>query len=192
MKVTRSFSVVVIATYGVALGACGGGGDSPSAGVPTGTTPPPTATNTSPTVSGAPAEMTVAQDTSSDPVGFTVRDAETDATNLSVSTTSSNPGLLPAGSIQLAGSGSARTLLLDPTHGEAGSAIVTVTVTDAAGLSSSTSVAVTVDSQTRSFREMVDTAFAKDADAEGEAVTGYNWVDNPEDDVTAFDHLLAP
>ncbi|MCP4543443.1 MAG: DUF11 domain-containing protein [Chloroflexi bacterium] len=64
------------------------------------------------------------------PLPFTVGDAETDAASLSISTASSNQGLLPDSNIALGGSGANRTLFLAPATGLTGTATITVTVGD--------------------------------------------------------------
>jgi uncharacterized repeat protein (TIGR01451 family) len=64
------------------------------------------------------------------PIPFTVGDAETEATLLLLGSTSSNQGLLSDSNIALAGSGTNRTIILLPTAGTTGTAIITVTVSD--------------------------------------------------------------
>jgi regulation of enolase protein 1 (concanavalin A-like superfamily) len=65
--------------------------------------------------------------------GFVLSDDETSTDALLVTATSDNNALLPAGSINVIGSGSARTLRLAPAAQAAGNANVTLAVTDAAG-----------------------------------------------------------
>ncbi len=63
-------------------------------------------------------------------VSFTVGDAETAATGLTVSATSSNPTLLPTSGLALSGTGTNRTLLMTPLPEEYGFATVTLIVSD--------------------------------------------------------------
>ncbi len=70
-------------------------------------------------------------------------DAETPAGQLVVSVTTSDPAVVPAAGLVVAGGGAARTLSVIPT-GAAGAADVTVTVADAGGLTVSRRFRVTV------------------------------------------------
>jgi hypothetical protein len=81
-------------------------------------------------------------------VSFTVSDAETAATSLVVTKSSSNTNLLPSANILLGGSGSNRTVTLIPTGNRSGEAVVTLTVTDSGGLMKSTNFALRVEAFT--------------------------------------------
>ena len=100
------------------------------------------AANTPPLISDLP-NRTTPQDTTLGPIDFTIGDAEIPATSLSVTRSSSNPGLLPPGGIALAGSGSNRTVTLTPAAGQTGSATVTLTISDG-DLTASDSFVLTV------------------------------------------------
>lgn len=69
-----------------------------------------------------------------DPIKFTIGDAETAATSLTLAATSDNSFLLPSTGIVLGGTGANRTLTLTPAAGLIGTATVTIKVTDAANL----------------------------------------------------------
>ena len=167
----------------LALAACGGGGGSSDPTV----TEPPAAANAPPTISTVQSQS-VAQDASSDVIAFSVSDAEASA--VSVTVESSDPELISADGVQLQGNDASRGLVLIPIDGASGTSTVTLIATDAAGLSTRQSFEVAVTSEQRSFREMVGAAHAQEAESEGEEIAGYSWVDNPEDDETAFDHLF--
>ena len=79
-----------------------------------------------PTVTGL-YDRVIAEDASSEWIGFTVSDAECSADALQVSVSSSNQRLLPETHIALAGSGSQRMLKITPVPDETGSATVSVT-----------------------------------------------------------------
>jgi subtilisin-like proprotein convertase family protein len=64
------------------------------------------------------------------PVTFTIGDIETPGGSLTVTATSNNPKLLPPGSIILGGSLGTRTITLFPAGSQAGTADITVSVTD--------------------------------------------------------------
>lgn len=95
--------------------------------------PPPSTSNTAPTISNV-VDQVVKLGSTPSTLSFTVNDAETAAGSLTVTATSSNTTLLPASGILLGGSGSSRTIKLTPAAGKTGTATVTLTVTDAGGL----------------------------------------------------------
>ncbi len=74
-------------------------------------------------------------------VVLTVVDIDSPTSGLTLTATSSNPALLPTSRISLTGNGSSRTMALSTVTGKTGTAVLTVTVSDA---SSSSSVPVTV------------------------------------------------
>jgi len=86
-------------------------------------------TNTAPVISIIPDQVTD-EDMISSRIEFTVQDAETSVSRLRVTLLSSNPTLLPIGNMLLAGSDSARSLILVPAPNESGQATVTVAVDD--------------------------------------------------------------
>lgn len=75
---------------------------------------------------------------------FTVGDAQTAATALTLAKASSDTGLLPLGNITFSGTGAERSVRLKPAAGRSGPVTVTITVTDAGGLTASTSFVLTV------------------------------------------------
>jgi len=79
------------------------------------------------------------------PFGFIVADAEDDPSTLAVTATSSNQDVLPDGNIVLGGAGAERTVLFDPVAFVAGTATVTLTVTDPSGAGAVDTVLVTVE-----------------------------------------------
>lgn len=90
---------------------------------------PPSLTNTAPVISSIAAQ-TINVNTSTGPLAFMIGDAETPATNLSVSASSSNPILVPVGGIALSGSGSVWTVTVTPAAGQTGTATIALTVCD--------------------------------------------------------------
>lgn len=78
------------------------------------------------------------------PLAFAVSDRETVESALTVTALSSNPDLLPAANIQIAGGGAERLLVATPAAQRSGAAVVTVVVTDAAGASASNSFVIGV------------------------------------------------
>lgn len=88
--------------------------------------------------------QTIRMNTLSEEIPFVIGDLETPATDLTVASTSSNPGLIPNENIFFMGSGSNRTVALFPATDQNGVATITLTVTDANGNGTSTSFQVTV------------------------------------------------
>src|SRR5262245_19112777 len=109
-------------------------------GTPVGGTAPP---NTPPTISPI-TNQTTNEDTATDAIPFTVGDAETAAASLVVTAVSSNPALVPNGSIVLLGSGASRTVSIMPAGNQSGTATITVTVSDGQ-LTASSAFQVTVN-----------------------------------------------
>ena len=88
-----------------------------------------TAVNDTPTIAPI-APVTTTEDTASAPVTFTIGDVETPATALTVTATSSNVALVPDANLVLSGTGADRTLVITPAADQAGTATITVTVSD--------------------------------------------------------------
>ncbi|MEZ5513238.1 MAG: hypothetical protein R3F58_05125 [Steroidobacteraceae bacterium] len=172
-------SVMVLALAGVA--ACSGN-------VGTGEVAPPVQTNQAPRLAGL-ADTTI-DASSSGTVSFTVSDAESAAGELDLSVTSSNPDLLPAEGVAIAGTGATRTAVLTPTEFATGRAALTVTVTDPQGARDSDSVNVDVVGQPTSVRNFTTDVFAKPADEDPVLLSGKDFVSDAADDPTAFDRLL--
>ena len=99
--------------------------------------------NTPPTISSVP-NATIAYNGTSGTISFTVGDAETSANALTVTVTSSDPSLLPATGLVLGGSGANRKLNITPARRKSGTATITLRVTDAGGLFTTTTFTVTV------------------------------------------------
>jgi hypothetical protein len=102
-----------------------------------------TAANDVPTIS-AISDQTTLEDTSTGAIAFTVGDAETAVGSLTVTATSSDLGVVAAGGIALGGSGADRTITLTPVANASGASTITVTVTDAGGLTVTRSFALIV------------------------------------------------
>jgi len=89
------------------------------------------------------ASPTIAEDTSTPAIPFTVGDIDTAAANLAVSGTSLNLTLVPNGNVIVGGSGANRTVQVTPAANQSGVASIQVTVSDGA-LSATRTFDVTV------------------------------------------------
>jgi len=85
--------------------------------------------NTPPTVTPVE-DLAIDQDSATDPLAFTVGDAETAAEELIVSVESDNPALVDAAGIIVAGEGAEKTVVVTPLAGATGSANITISVSD--------------------------------------------------------------
>lgn len=105
---------------------------------------PPAPANSAPTVSNV-VDDTVLEDAGAITVAFTVGDAESAAGSLTVSSTSSNTTLVPNENLIYGGTDANRTLAVMPAVNEFGQTTITITVTDAGGLTASDSFVLTVN-----------------------------------------------
>lgn len=103
------------------------------------------ARNAVPSVS-ALSDVTIGEDASTT-VDVTVTDSDDPIEEVDIEVSSSNTDLIPGedGTLDLSGTGSDRTLTLAPSSNENGSADITVTATDPAGASGSSSFTLTVE-----------------------------------------------
>lgn len=88
-----------------------------------------TAVNAAPTITNV-ADQAINEDTATAALGFTIGDAETAATALTVTASSSDTALVPNANIALAGTGAARTVTVTPAANQSGSTTITLTVSD--------------------------------------------------------------
>ncbi len=94
------------------------------------------------------AERTIAANTASTVIDFTITDDITATENITVSATSSNAQLIPDSGITLAGTDSSRSLTLAPTPAMVGVATITLTAEDDTDLSTTQIFTLTVVDQT--------------------------------------------
>ncbi len=85
--------------------------------------------NNPPTISNI-TDKTTNEDTATGAIPFTVGDVELNPANLTVTATSSDTTLVPAGNIALGGAGANRTIDILPAPNQSGSATITVSVND--------------------------------------------------------------
>ncbi len=133
---------------------------------------------------------TINEDTSTGSIAFTVTDAETAASSLVVTASSSNTNLIPNANILLGGSGSNRTVTVTPAANQSGSSTITISANDGSGIATRTFV-VTVNAvndapvlaaiANRTIHQgttLTITNSATDIDTSASSLT-YNLVSNP-------------
>ncbi len=99
--------------------------------------------NDKPTISFIP-DTTIPENASMPPTPFTVNDVETNPNNLTISATSNNPFMVPPDHIIVGGTGTNRTVAVNPVADRQGTATITLTVNDGNGGMSSSSFMLTV------------------------------------------------
>ena len=99
--------------------------------------------NVPPTI-GTIADVTINEDSQTDPLSFTVGDTGTPAGNLTLSAASDNEGLVDPSGITFGGANDSRTITVKPIADQFGTAHITVTVTDSCDGTASTTFTVTV------------------------------------------------
>jgi hypothetical protein len=176
-------SLLTLTATALAVAGCGGGGYSSSP------TDPPTTADAPPTLS-AIADVTINQDTPTPAIMFTVADDRTDAASLVVASSSSDPTLIPDESIVLAGGSGNRTVTITPAEAAVGSATVSLTVEDAAGLSTTRTLLVTVNAVNVAFTPWIFDTFAEGENEEARSLLGFTLNNDSEDQPDAFDSLL--
>src|SRR4030095_7003766 len=87
------------------------------------------------------------ENTPTSPIAFTIGDAETPATGLTLSAPSSNTTLVPNANITFGGNGANRNVVITPVAGESGTTTITVSVSDGT-LAASTNFVLTVNANT--------------------------------------------
>jgi sulfur relay (sulfurtransferase) complex TusBCD TusD component (DsrE family) len=132
-------------------------------------------TDTPPVIS-AIADQTMTAGSAPLTIPFTVSDAETAASNLTLYASSTNLTLLPTNNIAFAGSDTNRTVTLTPVSGQTGESDITITVSDGS-LTASTNFHLTVDagSQTVSAVALVSPS----GNLEAASTQQYVWKANP-------------
>jgi hypothetical protein len=93
--------------------------------------------NDPPTISDV-SDQNIAVGTATAPLAVTIGDAETPASNLTLSGTSANAALVPDNAIAFDGSGSNRTVTVTPLAGASGSSLITLRVSDGTNQASDT------------------------------------------------------
>lgn len=106
-----------------------------------------------PAISTLP-DLVLSPGVSSAPLAFTVSDGDTAADALTVAVSASDEVLFPPSGLVLGGAGTDRTLTITPASGQAGSAVITLIVTDEDRDSASTTFTVDVQNQPPTISEV--------------------------------------
>lgn len=158
-----------------ALTGCGGGSDNPKP-----------AQNLAPVLS-AIADQSIIANQVEQTVAVSVADEDPATVTLDIS--ADEKMLLPDADQKTRGQGSGLLAVLTPTPDESGQATVTVTATDAQGLTDSTRFMLTVVPEQKSMQEFVRTTIELAPDAEPELVNAVEFLQDAEED--DFSDLFA-
>ena len=112
------------------------------------------AVNDAPTIATV-AGQTINENSATGALALAVGDAETAATSLIVSATSSNTTLVPSAAIVFGGSGANRSVTVTPAPNQSGTATITLTVTDGTSVATSSFVLTVSASETPGLLEIV-------------------------------------
>jgi hypothetical protein len=145
--------------------------------------------NTAPGIS-AISDRSVDQDTVVGPIEFSVTDAETSANQLTVTASASEASVFPADGVAVAGTGAVRSITLTPLEATTGTANITLTVIDGAGLRTARSFQVAVNARNASIRDWALTTFAKAESDEVTVMNGYTFSQDA-DDPAIFQPLIG-
>ena len=102
-----------------------------------------TPTNAAPVLSNV-VDVVIDEDTSSAPVPFNIRDAETAADSLILTASSSNTNLIATNGVAFGGSGTNRTITMTPARDQFGTALITISLRDPQGATTVRSFRLTV------------------------------------------------
>lgn len=144
--------------------------------------------NMAPTIT-AVADQAIEANAQSMPIGFTVMDDQ-GASNIAIAVSSSDADVVRDNGITIGGGGDSRSLSITPVIDTVGDTLITIVVTDSAGLSASTAFMLTVNLQQASFQQFFRSTFA---DAPIDAPRLINAIDFDQDAAgDDFADLLAP
>lgn len=185
MLFSKKLPATVLAALAAGLvTACGSGG-----GYGGGSSPPQPPANSAPTITGL-SDQSLPQDTTTPILRFEVNDADSGAGSVTVTASTSDESIIPAEGIVLGGSGASRTLQITPASEVFGEAAVTVRAVDPDGLATQKAIRVTVNGVFVSFTAMVNDMFAVDETGDPQALSGFTFTFDADDDPAAFDGLL--
>jgi hypothetical protein len=136
------------------------------------------------------ADVAINQDTPSAALAFAVLDDRTGAGSLTVSASSSDTTVIPTEGITLGGGGTNRTVMVTPMETAVGSSTVSLTVVDAAGLSTTRSFQVTVNAVNIAFTQWMFDMYSDGEGADSRSLLGFTLTNDSDDQPDAFDSLL--
>ena len=165
----------IVAVGGLLASGCGGSGG------------PAPAQNAAPMVS-AIADRTATANEAIAPIEFSIGDDATPAADLTVTAMTLDEGVVIDGNVKIEGQSSDRILIVTPVADEIGNAVISVVVTDDAGLSDASSFMLTVDPQMKDLSEFTRGNFADSEEGDPVLINAVVFDEDTEDD--EFDDLL--
>jgi len=134
-------------------------------------------------------DQTVAQDSMSSPIMFTISDPDSDVSTLKVTASSQNGDLIASDGITIGGNGGARTVTLMPNDAAFGSTIVTIVVTDPQGAQATRPFNVQVTTMAVSFLDFATQTVGADENSQARTLAGLSFTQDA-DDPAAFASAL--
>jgi hypothetical protein len=152
--------------------AAGCGGDGASTASSASLAQPPTISSIG--------DQTVAQDSVSSPIMFTVAD-DSDATTLQVKAVAKDGSIIGPGGIALSGNGASRALIITPNERAFGATSVIVTATDPGGTYTTRTFKVNVTTMNLSFLSFTTQTVASDENSTPSSLAGVSFTQDAED-----------
>ena len=169
MKVSIPSTLLLV----VLAAGCGRGSDAP-------------APETAPTVS-AIADQSAAANQAGNAIAFSVSDEQ--VSSLSIAAASDNQNVVADAGLVLGGSGTSRTLAVTPVVDTTGVVLITITVTDSANLSASSSFMLTIEAEQLSLSAFVRSSFMTSKDDDPKLINAVEFDQDAGDD--DFADLIA-
>ena len=134
-------------------------------------------------------DQTVAQDSMSSPITFTISDPDSDVATLKVTARAANGDLIAPDGITISGNGASRAVTLMPNDAAFGTTLVTIVVTDPQGAQATRPFNVQVTTMAVSFLNFATQTVGADENSQAKSLAGLSFTQDA-DDPAAFDSTL--
>lgn len=159
---------ISLVTASLWLAGCGSSSDDPKP-----------AENQAPKLS-AIADQSITANQPDQSVGITLSDEQPGTVTLAVASDSET--LLASDMLRTSGTGTGRLALITPVADESGQAMVTITATDAQGLTDATSFTLTVTPEQKSMHQFARATLDLDADDDPELINAVEFMQDADED----------